>query len=223
MRQRVLRTAVALADAEGLGAVSMRKLAAAVGVEAMSLYHHVANKEDVLDGLAEQVMLEVYEAVGALPETPDDEWRTSVRLVVLTARKVLLRHPWAPPVLDTRVEISLASALHFERLLGHMRRGGLSWDLAHRGLHALGSRALGYSHELFAPAGSGGTGTATDDEMPDLPFDLLPNLTGMITHAMHEATDPSLGWCDTQSEFEFALDLVLDGLEARRIEELDRA
>ncbi|MCC3765326.1 TetR/AcrR family transcriptional regulator C-terminal domain-containing protein [Glycomyces sp. TRM65418] len=212
-RERVLRSAVAIADERGLAALTMRSLAESLGVEAMSLYHHVANKEAVLDGLVEVVMAEIEEAVAGLdaPE-PEDDWRTAMRRRVLAARDVLLRHPWAPSVFETRTGTSLAVARYFDGVLALMRRGGFSYDLGHRALHALGSRALGFSQELFTPDGAGSP--AASEAAVAAMAEQVPHLAAMIADASHDGA--VLGWCDYQAEFEFGLDLILDGLERLR-------
>ncbi|MEU5153131.1 TetR/AcrR family transcriptional regulator C-terminal domain-containing protein [Glycomyces sp. NPDC021274] len=209
-RERVLRRAVAIADERGLAALTMRSLAEALGVEAMSLYHHVANKEAVLDGLVEVVMAEIEQAVAGLdaPE-PGDDWRTAMRMRVLAAREVLVRHPWAPHVFETRTGTSLAVARYFDGVLGLMRRGGFSYELGHRALHALGSRALGFSQELFQP-----DGMEAPEEALAAMAEQVPHLVAMIADASHGGA--VLGWCDYQAEFEFGLDLILDGLERLR-------
>ena len=89
-RERVLRAAVDLADESGIEALSMRKLGQELGVEAMSLYNHVANKEEILDGMADLIMSEIE------PPLPDADWKSALRERALSAREVLVRHPWAP-------------------------------------------------------------------------------------------------------------------------------
>lgn len=214
-RERVLEAAVALADREGLPALTMRRLAAELGVEAMSLYHHVPNKEALLDGVVEVVVEEINAAVGVhdRPE-PTRDWKADLRESVLTARQVLLRHPWAPALIETRSSLSLPVVAYHEHVLRLMREGGFSYDLAHHALHALGSRALGFTQELFRPDDAVG-----EEEVPDLPVEQFPHLAGMLAEAPHTGSDASLGWCDDQSEFEFALDLLLDGLERLRLRE----
>jgi AcrR family transcriptional regulator len=209
-RDRVLRAAVAIADERGLAALTMRSLAESLGVEAMSLYHHVANKEAVMDGLVEVVMAEIETAVAAVeaPE-PEADWKTAMRRRVLTAREVLLRHPWAPSVFETRTGTSLAVARYFDGVLGLMRRGGFSYELGHRALHTLGSRALGFSQELFAP-----DSVEASEEAVAAMAEHVPHLVAMIADATHGGA--VLGWCDYQAEFEFGLDLILDGLERLR-------
>src|SRR5262249_38220076 len=145
-RDRVCRAAVRVADEAGLPAVTMRRLADVLGVEAMSLYHHVSNKDEVLDGMVDAVAREINEAVAPLEPGPD--WKASVRRRILTARQVLLRHRWAPDLLATRNPSSMAVMLYHDGLVGLLHGGGLSYDLVHHGLHVLGSRAMGFVQEL---------------------------------------------------------------------------
>lgn len=226
-RARVLESAVALADREGLGALTMRSLARELGIEAMSLYHHVANKEDLLDGVVDVVAAEIQDAVGALEPLADDaphgSWKAVMRRQILTARAVLLRHPWASTVLETRTSFSLHIIRYYDSLLGLMRRGGFSYDLIHHAMHALGSRALGFSQELFQPDGAtagsaagGGTAEGADDAATAMLMEMaheVPHMVEMLAEVGHDGDGATLGWCDDQSEFEFGLDIILDGLD----------
>ena len=214
-RERVLRAAVRLADEGGIESVTMRRLADELGAEAMSLYYHVANKDDVLDGIADAVAREINHAAGRA-EMPSGaaNWKTAMRRRILAARQVLLRHPWAPGLFETRTTTSPAIIRHFDALVGLMRHGGFSYDLAHHALHALGSRALGFSQELFDPGDGAGPGDATAS-----PVDIasqFPHLAAMLTEIAHDDPDSTLGWCDDQTEFEFGLDLILNGLDSLR-------
>lgn len=214
-RSRVLATAVALADREGIDSVTMRSVAQEVGVEAMSLYHHVSNKNDLLDGIIDAVAAEIHGAVSALePPTEASEWKLALRRQILTARDVLLRHPWAPRVLETRTVISPYTMRYFDSVLALMRLGGFSYDLAHHAMHALGSRALGFTQELFDPTGDD-DGDETSAAMLEQMAKMTPYLVEMMTEISHDDDESTLGWCDDQTEFEFGLDLILDGLERR--------
>ncbi len=211
-RERVLQGAVEVADAGGIEALTMRNLAQHLGVEAMSLYYHVANKASLLDGVVEVIVGEISEAIAGLdaPE-PEDDWKDAMRVRILAAREVLLRHKWAPEVIEQRSSMSPAVIFYFEGILEIMRRGGFSYDLAHHALHALGSRALGFTQELFQP-----DDTATEDASEEMLAEMatqLPYLSGMMSEIVHEGPDSTLGWCDDQTEFEFGLDLMLDGLD----------
>ena len=217
-RERVLRAAVKIADDGGLESLTMRRLAEQLGAEAMSLYYHVANKEEVLDGIAEVVVTEINDVVDRIerPATAA-EWKKAVRQRILSARQVLLRHPWAPRVLESRTNTSLAVLRYYDALLGLMHDGGFSWDLAHHALHALGSRALGFAQELFDPNAGGGSGAGEDPAAAMQSMaEQLPHLVGMLAEVMHDDPDSTLGWCDDQAEFEFGIDLLLDGLDRLR-------
>ncbi|GAA4319369.1 TetR/AcrR family transcriptional regulator C-terminal domain-containing protein [Actinomadura luteofluorescens] len=212
-RRRVLRAAVRLADRDGLESLTMRRLAQEVGVEAMSLYHHVANKEAVLDGVVEVVLDEIMTAVReAEAPPPERDWRAALRARILAARDVLLRHRWAPGLLGARTTMNPVVIAYYDQVVGLLRAGGFSFDLAHRALHVLGSRALGFAQELFQPGEAQPADAATAEQMADR----FPNLAGMLADAVHDDPDGTLGFCDDQFEFEFALDLILEGLERRR-------
>lgn len=220
-RDRVLAAAVALADAEGLAAVTMRGVAASLGVEAMSLYHHLPGKKDELfDGLVDTVAVEITEAVDAAP-VPDGGWVEEVRARCVTARVVVLRHPWLPGLLATRASIRPGVFRLYEDVLGVMIRGGCSYHLAHRALHALGSLVLGFTQELFSPGADGSEGVSEAELKAEMEAmaQALPYTAAMVASEIHDAADPTLGWCDSQTEFEFTLDLLLGGLEQARLAE----
>jgi AcrR family transcriptional regulator len=185
----------------------MRRLAEQLRVEAMSLYYHVPNKEAILDGVIDLVFREIADEAGGF-EVPqsDASWKSSLRRRILAARRVMLRHPWAPGVLDSRSGMGLAQARFVDSVVGTLRSGGLSYDLIHHAMHALGSRMFGFSQELGEEDGSGSA------ELEQL-ADQVPHLVGMLAEVAHDDPDSTLGWCDDQFEFEFGLDLILDGLE----------
>ena len=214
-RERVLQAAVKIADDGGIESLTMRRLAEHLGAEAMSLYHHVSNKEEVLDGIVELVMTEINDVVGRIDLPAEGaDWKGAVRARILSARQILLRHPWAPRVFESRTTTSLAVLHYYDALLGLMRAGGFSWDLAHHAMHALGSRALGFAQELFDP--TGGDGDPDPAASMQGMADRLPNLVGMLMDVVHDDPDSTLGWCDDQAEFEFGIDLLLDGLDRMR-------
>jgi AcrR family transcriptional regulator len=215
-RERVLRAAVDLADREGIEALTMRNLARELGAEAMSLYYHVANKEAVLDGVVDVIMDEINEAVGMVEGRPSTEdWKPVMRTRILAARQVLFRHRWASRLIETRTAISPTMMRYFDDLLGVLRSGGFSYDLAHHAMHALGSRALGFTQELFEPENADEADEDLADAMAEM-ADQFPHLTEMMMEIAHDDPESTLGWCDDQFEFEFGLDLLLDGLEATR-------
>ncbi|MBT9256859.1 TetR/AcrR family transcriptional regulator [Phycicoccus sp. MAQZ13P-2] len=206
-RPRVLTDAVALADAEGIEAVSMRRLAERLGVVPMALYKHVADKEDLLDGVVEEVLGEV--VVAPRPRTPDD-WPDAVRATVLSARAAVQRHPWLRRVLETRSRRTPAVLRHMDAVTRHLLDGGFTPDLAHHGMHALGSRIWGFSPELFDESVAAPTRRAAP--APD-PAD-YPGILAVALDA--QARRPRATSCDDEFEFRFALDLLLDGLERLR-------
>jgi AcrR family transcriptional regulator len=211
----VLRAAIEIADHSGLESLTMRRLAEELGAEAMSLYYHVANKESLLDGIADAVVAEINDVVATIDvPSAGADWQPAVRQRILSARQVLLRHRWAPRVLETRTNTSLAVLLYYDGLLRLMRDGGFSYDLIHHALHALGSRALGFSQEMFDPSG----GTSDEQAAAELGSmaDQVPHLVAMLMEVAHDDPDSTLGWCDDQTEFEFGLDIILDGLDKMR-------
>jgi AcrR family transcriptional regulator len=211
-RERVLRAAVALADQEGVESLSMRRIAQQLGVVPMALYKHVANKEELLDGMVDVVMGEINQVVGQIGGHPRD-WKKALRGRILSAREVLLRHPWAPALMESRTIVTPAMLRYFDSVIGLLREAGFSTDLTHHAMHALGSRALGFSQEMYDDSG---------ELDPDATAVLIrqmgdeyPHIANMVSDISHDA-DTTLGWCDDQVEFEFALDLLLDGLERLR-------
>lgn len=212
-RDRALDAAVELADAEGVDAVSMRNLAARLDVVPMALYKHVANKEDLLDGMVDRVIAS-YE----LPPA-DTDWRRSVRSQVLSARAALLTHPWARQVIETRTRRTPTVLAYMDRLAGTFIGAGFSVDLTHHVMHALGHRIFGFSPEAFDDPAAG-------PSLPDDPAELqtlldamaatYPNIVAIALEA--SGGDPAAigGSCDEQFEFEFTLDLLLDAFERLR-------
>lgn len=210
-RERVLRAAVRIADEGGLDAVTMRAVATAVDVEAMSLYHHVANKQALLDGLVDTIVQECLDEVDAatLPN-PAEDWRGHLRARILTARVVMLRHRWAPALIESTTALSAPVLVWMDAVLATLRAGGFSWDLAHHTMHAIGSRALGFQTELFAPD----DGEDADVDVAQMAA-IAPTIVEMLGNVVHDDPDTTIGWCDDQTEFEFSLDVMLDGLQAR--------
>ncbi len=210
-KQRVLSAAVALADEGGADALSMRKIAQRLGVVPMALYKHVANKDELLDGMIDTVVGEID------PPVEGADWRSTVRLRVLSARRMLLRHPWAPAVIETRMKERPAPTpavmAYLEGMIGVFRAGGFSLDLVHHAMHVMGSRLMGFSQELFTDSPSS---AAASSPPPEEMAARYPNIAELAGAVAHEAGSVVGGGCDDQYEFEFALDLTLDGLERLR-------
>ena len=214
-RERVLHAAVKVADEGGVESLTMRRLAEELGAEAMSLYYHVARKEDVLDGLVDVIAAEINDTVARLQVPAEGPaWKAAMRNRILSARQIFLRHPWAPAVFASRETVSPQVLRYYDGVLAIMKDGGFSYDTAHHALHALGSRALGFSQELFTP----GDASASDQSTANLEAmaGQFPHLIGMLAEVAHDDPDSTLGWCDDQAEFEFGLDLILDGLDRLR-------
>jgi AcrR family transcriptional regulator len=200
-RQQVLTAAIELADRDGIASLSMRRLAQGLGVEAMSLYTHVHNKEDLLDGIVDAVigMIEV--------DAGGDDWRTSLRRMALGARGVMLRHPWAPRAIETRTAPGPSALAYINAVLGVLREGGFSIAQAHHALHILGSLMAGFTQELFDDSADADPAAA-----PSLPAEFAAAFPYVAEMAIAVAHGGALGHCDDDGEFELALDFVLDGL-----------
>jgi AcrR family transcriptional regulator len=202
-RERVLRAAVTLADEGGIDALSMRRLAKELGVEAMSLYNHVANKDDILDGIVDIVMGEI--------EIPSNEtdWKASIRQSAISAYEALVRHPWACSLMMAKARISNARMLWMEGVLRTLREAGFSADMTHHAYHALDSHITGFTLWLVSmPFDS-------HEELVDMAQDFIPQIPAdqypyVIEHAKQHLAEPDP---DEPREFEFGLDLILDGLE----------
>jgi AcrR family transcriptional regulator len=207
-KERVLAAAVALADAQGVEGLSMRKLAQELGVVPMALYKHVANKDELLDGMVDVVVGEIDPPAGGTA------WRTAMRRRVLSARGALLRHPWASRVMESRASPTPAVLAYMDSMIGMFRAGGFSIDLTHHAMHAMGSRLLGFSQELFDETADVGPGM--DAETLRELAGTFPHITELVVAITHDQASVVGQGCDDQFEFEFALDLMLDGLERLR-------
>jgi AcrR family transcriptional regulator len=205
-RERVLRAALALADEGGIQALSMRRLAKELGVEAMSLYNHVANKDDILDGIVDIVMREI--------EIPSNgaAWKAALRQSAISAHQAFVRHPWACSLHMSTPRISDARMLWMEGVLKTLREAGFSAEMTHHAYHALDSHITGFTLWLVTmPFDS-------REELLDLAKAFLPQISAdeypyVIEHAQQHMAEPDPG---EPSEFEFGLDLILDGLERLR-------
>ena len=204
-RERVLRTAVALADRDGADAASMRKIAQELGVVPMALYRHVASKDELLAGMIDVVVGEID------PPEPGLHWKEAVRRRVLSARRALLRHPWARQAMEARSEPTPTQLAYLDSMMGMFRAGGFSVDLVHHTMHAMGSRLMGFSQELFDDTGPMDPATAAQTQEALAPH--FPNIAELVGVVYHDDASVVGRGCDDQLEFEFALDLMLDGLE----------
>jgi AcrR family transcriptional regulator len=202
-RERVLHAAIRLADEGGIESLTMRKLGRALGVEAMSLYKHVANKDDVLDGIVDLVEGEI-----ELPSAAEG-WATAVRACAISAHEVLRRHPWAPSLIMSRFRP--ARLRYMDWLLGRLRGAGFSPELTYHAYHALDSHILGFTlWEAGHSIDTEDLPDAVESFLRTLPIDDHPHFA---EHARQHLTEPDL---DDVGGFEFELDLILEGLQRRR-------
>jgi AcrR family transcriptional regulator len=204
-KDRVLRAAVALADRSGIEAVSMRKLAEELGVVPMALYKHVADKEELLDGMIDIVMGEVD------PPAAGAGWKSAIRQRILSARRSLRRHPWAAGVIESRANPSPAMLAYIDSMIGMFRDGGFSIDLTHHALHALGSRLYGFTPEVFDD--SQGLDPQALEMLVRQMSGRYPRVAELAQAVYHDEASVVGQGCDDQFEFGFALDLLLDGLD----------
>ncbi len=199
-RERVLETALAIADADGLGAMTMRKIAAELGVEAMSLYHHVANKDDILDGLLDLVAAEI-------DLTDEGDWKETTRQRAISAKTVLLRHRWASMLWVSRLHVGPARMRYMDVALRTFRTGGLDEGLTHHAYHAVDNHIIGYAMQQVNFAFDvDDLDQLADSFLRELPADTYPDLALHVRQHM----DPP---ADDETEFEFGLRLILDGIE----------
>ena len=201
-RERVLRAAVAIADEGGLESLSMRKLGQELGVEAMSLYNHVAHKGDILDGMVDLVSGKFEVA------SRGANWKTAIRQSAISAHEVLLQHPWACSLAMSRPRVGPAKLRYVDSMVGTLREAGFTIQMAHNAMHAIENHISGFTlQELSFPSN-------VEEMGPEVVAILLrrqtvgeyPSLSEVVLGANH----------DDQIEFEFVLELLLDGLERAR-------
>jgi AcrR family transcriptional regulator len=204
-RQRVLEAAVALADDSGIESLTMRKLGQALGVEAMSLYYHVASKDALLDGMVDLVFAEI-----ELPTGTD--WRPAMRQRAISARAALRRHPWAIGLMESRRTPGSANLRHHDAVVGCLRDAGFPVALTAHAYSLLDSYVYGFAlQEASLPFTTPQeTAEVARSIMAELPADAYPHLTEL---AVEHVLQPGYDYGD---EFEFGLDLILDGLERAR-------
>jgi AcrR family transcriptional regulator len=205
-RQRVLGAAVTFADERGIASLSMRKLGEVLGVEAMSLYNHVANKSELLDGMVDVVFGEI-----ELPAGQSD-WRVAMRRRAVSARQVLSHHRWAIGLMESRSSPGPATLRHHDAVIGSLRSGGVSSAMAAHAFSVLDSYIYGFAlQEANLPFDSGKqTAELAQAIMSEFPAGEYPHLTELTVGYVLQ---PGYDYGD---EFEFGLDLILDGLERAR-------
>jgi AcrR family transcriptional regulator len=202
---RVLGAAIELADTAGIDALSMRKLAQVLGVEAMTLYYHAANKDDILNGMLDVVTTEI-ELPG--PEAP---WREALRATAVSAYEIYLRHPWAAGLSLSPARMRPSRLRYMDAILASLRRGGFSTDMAHHAYHALESHIVGFT--LWVVGISTGVASLEDEGAGLVEVIAAGPYPYLLEHVEHHR---QIDGTSDDSEFEFGLDLLLDGLERRQ-------
>ena len=202
-REKVLAMAVSLVDEGGLGTLTMRELGQRLGVEAMSLYNHVANKDDILDGIVDLVVSEI--------DLPSDaaDWKEALRRRAASAHAVFARHPWAGALIDSRQSSGPARLRYFDWVLGTLRRAGFTLEMSARAFSIMDSYVYGFGRQQLNLAAGG---DMTPEEMAAafrqaIPANEYPYLTEMVVdYAIASGNDEG-------ADFEFGISLILDGLE----------
>jgi AcrR family transcriptional regulator len=201
-RDRVLRGAVAVADAAGIGSLTMRSLAQELGVKPMSLYHYFANKDEILDGIVDLVFEEI-----ELPD-PHGDWRSEMRRRANSTRRALRRHPWAIGLLESRTSPGPATLRHHDAVIGALRSAGFSVELTAHAYALLDSYVYGFAlQEAALPFEGPDTAAGVAEPMMEqFPVDEYPNLVEMAAEYILKP-----GY-DFGNEFEFGLGVILDAL-----------
>lgn len=202
-RERVVQGAVELADEIGIEALTIRKLAEALGTKPMTIYHHVPSKDEIVDGMVEIVFSEI----ATPPE--DEDWKPAMRIRCVSAREVINRHRWAAPLMESRTSPGPENLGHHEAVLACLRRGGLSWQMTAHAYAVLDAFVYGFAfQEATLPS-------QMDGEFVEVAQDIaaafdpesFPHLVGFTVNHVFQ---PGYDFGDS---FAFGLDLILDGLE----------
>ena len=209
-RAKVLSAALRMADKDGIDSLSMRKLAQTLKVEAMSLYNHVANKEDILDGLVDLVAGEIeLPSIGAVSRMGDD-WRAAMRRRAQSAHATLLRHPWAAMLFVSRVNIGPNMLRYVDATIGCLRAAGFGYVLADHAWTAVDAYVYGFTlHKQNFPLRPSEYAQAAKQFLPLIPAEQFPHLNGMSQEII-------TGRHDGLHQLEFGLELILAGLEKLR-------
>ncbi len=203
-RHQVVAAAIAWSDAEGLDGLSMRALANRLGVVPMALYKHVADKEDLIGAMVDAVVEEYAD--------PDVQgpWKDRVKARIDVARRAVHRHPWLCDAIVSRNRRTEAVMAHLDAVAGDFLGGGVSPDLTHYGMHALGTRVWGFSAEAFEDPDAP---TPDDASNPDVLAYFTEKYPNVVTIALDAAARSPAGTCDHESEFDFTVDLLLDAID----------
>lgn len=204
-RDAILQQALLLADMGGIEALSMRKLADALGVKAMSLYNHFANKDAILDGLVEAVIDEI-----EVPDLDASEWRSAMLVRANSAHSALLAHPWATQAIVSRINIGPNILTYIDATLGCLRGAGFSIQMADHIWNAMDNHIYGFTlQELNFPLQEEEYADVAAEYIDIIPVEKYPHMNALSNHVMQ-------GKYDGIHDFEFGLILLLDGLEVRK-------
>ena len=200
-RQRIILAGVTLADATGVDSLSMRALARSLRVEAMSLYNHITDRNDLVDGMVDHVIGEI-----ALPAV-NEHWRSALRHHAISAHEMLVRHPWAAMLMGLRLNVGPNMLRRVEAVLARLVGAGFTYELADHALNALDNHIRGFTlQEVNFPISPADYAQAARDYLPNLPVETYPHLHGLALRVGN-------GTYDGLNDFSFGLDLILDGLE----------
>ena len=203
-RKRILDAAINLADESDIASLSMRKLAQNLGVQAMSLYNHVSDKEDVLDGIVDIVVGEI-----ELPAI-NENWQTAMRQRATSARTILLRHPWAAMLIMSRVNVGPAMLTYVNATIGCLYEAGFSYKVADHAWNAIDSHIYGFTlQELDFPIDPSEYANAAKHYLSLVPMEQYPYLNALAQQVID-------GTHHGVQDFNFGLELILEGLEKLR-------
>jgi len=203
-RDRILNTALRIADEDGIEALSMRRIAQALGVKAMSLYNHVKNKDEIISGIVDRVMGEI--------DVPDitADWKVTMRQRAISAHAMLMRHPWAALTIMAGVNVGPAALRYVDATLGCLRQAGFSWEMADHAWNAMDSHIYGFTLQAlnfpFDEAEYADVASAFVSQIPSSTYPFLNGLTQEVIARRYSGIHT----------FEFGLDLLLDGLDRLR-------
>jgi AcrR family transcriptional regulator len=203
-RERILIAAILLADQGGIESLSMRKIAQGLGVQAMSLYNHVAKKDDLLDGIVDIVIGEI--------EVPDldIDWQTAMRRRANSAHQVLLRHPWATMPIVSRINVGPAMLRYVDATLGCLIEAGFSVEMADAASNTIDSHVYGFTlQELNFPFEAAEYSQVAREYVPNIPAGKYPYLNRIANYIID-------GHYDGINDFNFGLELILNGLDRLR-------
>ena len=203
-KERVLKTAIKFADKHGIESLSMRKLGQLLGVEAMSLYNHVANKDAILDGIVDTVVAEI-----DVP-TVGGDWRTAMRHRAISAHEVLVRHPWATQLIVSRANVGPSMLRYVDATIGCLVEAGFTYPTADHAWNAIDSYVYGFTlQKLNFPFKPKEYAKVAKAFLPMIPANQYPYLNGMSQQVI-------AGDHDGLHDLQFGLELILNGLEKLR-------